>query len=244
MAQHSTFVSQSTVYTLGDFNKELATLDDYQKHYGQGPYSGDGPDPNYLTKKSAAVLTKDRIWHLSKGFQFDTSAPFKPTADEPQEYAGDNVHVNRENSKTNEPVIEINSMLIDGAPLYDETWNRDPNEDDNEDLIPDPNAGPLNANGQAASWDDYLEKFGGGRVVKKRGSIVHLQNGKMAEWTIGNSNPSDPVDETEVAWYKRVSYQPPTRDYGFDEALRAVPPPFVTRVAYKATWTRSSATDD
>ena len=129
-------------------------------------------------------------------------------------------------------------MLIDGAPLYDETWNRDKNLDENGDGIPDPNAGPLDANGEAASWDDYLENYGGGRVVKKRGSIVHLQNANMATWTIGSNNPQDPVDETEVAWYKRVSYNPPTRDYGFDPALRASPPPFVTRVAYKETWTR------
>ena len=238
LAQNSTFVSQSTVYTLGDFNKELPTRDDYRKFKGIGPYAGDGPDPNYTKKKSAAILTKDRIWHLSKNFDFTTGTPFKPAASEPEEYTEDNEHVNRDNGKGNSDVVEINSMLIDGAPLYDETWNRDKNLDENEDGIPDPNAGPLDANGEAASWDDYLENYGGGRVVKKRGSVVHLQNAKMAAWNIGSNNPTDPVDETEVAWYKRVSYDPPTRDYGFDPALRASPPPFVTRVAYKETWTR------
>jgi len=239
LAQNSTFVSQSTIYTLGDFNKELPTLDDYQQFKGQGPYSADGPDPTYTKKKSAAILTKDRIWHLSKNFDFSNGSPYKPTADDPGVYPGDNGHVNRDNSKgEGNQVVEVNSMLIDGAPLYDETWNRDKNLDENGDGIPDPNAGPLDANGEAASWDDYLENYGGGRVVKKRGSIVHLQNAKMATWNIGSNNPQNPVDETEVAWYKRVSYNPPTRDYGFDPALRASPPPFVTRVAYKETWTR------
>lgn len=242
LPQNSSFVSQSTIYTLGDFNKELATLDDYQRHYGQGPYAG-SPEPTHSTKKSAAILTKDRIWHLSKNFDFSTSAPSKPAASEPPEYAGDDEHVNSEAGNGSKDVIEINSMLIDGAPLYDETWNRDKNTDLDGDGIPDPNAGPLDANGEAASWDDYLESFGGGRVVKKRGSIVHLQNGKMADWPIGGS-AQDPADETEVAWYKKISYDPPTRDYAFDPVLRATPPPFVTRIAYKANWTRSASVDE
>lgn len=241
LPQNSSFVSQATIYTLGDFNKELATLDDYQRHEGEGPYAG-SPEPDHSTKKSAAILTKDRIWHLSKNFNFSTGAPFKPSASEPQEYAGDNAYVNRDNGKGGSDVVEINSMLIDGAPLYDETWNRDANLDENEDGIPDPNTGPLDPNGDAASWDDYLENYGGGRVVKKRGSIVHLQNAKMASWPIGGT-AQNPADETEVAWYKRISYNPPTRDYAFDPVLRASPPPFVTRVAYKATWSRSANLD-
>lgn len=231
---HATsIVSQSGIYTAGDFNKELATQDDYNTHQ---------TDPTHTTKVPAALMTKDRLWHVSKKFPFSNSASsnYRPTADDPEEYSQDNEYVNRETGNDNKNVIEINGMLLDGAPLHDETWNRKIETDSETGEIKIvPKWGPENpdpGNG-SASWDDFLEYHSGSRVVKKRGSIIHLQNADMAGVAAFNDSQA-PIADGETAWYHRVCYDPPYRDYGYDILLKTSPPPFAPYVAKRAMWKR------
>ncbi len=54
----------------------------------------------------------------------------------------------------------------------------------------------------------------------------------MAE--IDDPNPP----EGFVAWYRRVAYNPPAKDFDYDEMLRTNPPPFVPYVANRTLWKR------
>lgn len=242
LPRSTSIVSQSGIYTAGDFNKELATQDDFQQRFGGGGHTA---DPLHTTKVSAALMTKDRIWHVSKNFSFPTSrSNSQPAADDPEEYPGDNTFVNRDTDRGNRNVIEVNGMLLDGAPNNDEVWNRVV-----EDVLNSegnitgqavvPAWGPTNPDPQnrSTSWDDFLENHGGNRVVKKRGSIIHLQNANMAG-VAAFQNQNVPVPDEETAWYRRAFYTPPFRDYGYDELLRTSPPPFAPRSAEPTMWKR------
>jgi hypothetical protein len=229
LPQKSTFVSQSTIFTRGDFNKELATLDDYDRNKGTGPYAAVGPSPAFVSKKPAALITKDRIIHLSKSFSLSTGVAKNAMPGEAEEYPGDNVHVNRSNSRGSAAVIEVNAALIDGAPLFDEVENR----------MEDPNGGPpipsrhySVPSSAATSWDDFLENLGA-VVVKKRGSIIHLDNATLPA-TLTVTNPPPGV----LAWHRSWSshYTAPVRDYGYDILLKYDPPPFQPVTATRILW--------
>jgi Tfp pilus assembly protein PilX len=229
----SSIVSQSAVYTIGDFNKELATQKDYNIHFG---LAGETKNVNHTTKVSASIMSKDRIWHLSKNFPFpaNSGSGFKSAASDPEEYPNDNKHVNRDTANNTNNVIEVNGMLLDGAPLHDEVWNR---EVVGGQVVPKWGPTKADPNNQATSWDDYLEAHGASRVVKKRGSIVHLQNADMADASsFNNENLTVPAGET--AWYRRVAYDAPFRDYGYDLLLKTDPPPFAPFVASRSMWKR------
>ena len=232
----TSIISQSGVYTMGDFNKECATANDLKIRTDK---TNPKYDPNYTTKVSAAIMTKDRIWHLSKNavLPANSSTGFKLAGNDPEEYTGDNTFVNRETSNGTNNVIEVNAMLVDGAPLYDETWNRTVDKDGK--IVPKWGPTKADPNAQAASWDDYLENFGSSRVVKKRGSIIHLQNGKLpTSSTLFNASAGTGTPDGEVAWYRQIAYEAPFRDYGYDLKLKTDPPPFAPMAANRALWVR------
>lgn len=248
LPQSTTLVSQTTIFTKGDFNKELATLDDLNKRQGTGPYAGPGgtenPMPNHTTKVSAALITKDRITHLSKGFNVSPSVAKNATPSEPEEYAGDNTFVNREGKKNSDPVIEINAALVDGAPLWDEWENRTPDPEGGKPkpkFAYDTHTNPkvyspaMKAEvGVATSWDDYLESLGGSNVVvKRRGSIIHMDNATLQD-NLTDTNPPLGV----LAWHRSWSsnYSAPFRDYGYDPLLKTNPPPFAPVTSSKSHW--------
>jgi hypothetical protein len=232
LPQKTTIVSQAGVYTMGDYNKELATRADWKLHNDK---TVAGYNPEYTSKVSSCIMTKNRVWHLSKNALLPPSSGsgFKLAGDDPEEYAEDNEWVNRENGNGNNNAIEINSMIVDGAPLYDEVWNRQV-----VDGLVVPKWGPRHPDpaAQAASWDDYLESFGSSRVVKKRGSIVHLQNGKLPDAANFNQSSGAGTDDSQVAWYRQIAYDAPFRDYGYDAMLKTDPPPFAPFAASRALW--------
>lgn len=274
-------VSQATIYTKGDVNKDLATRDDYDKKHGLRDYAPGGVkeaehDPNWTTRQPMALMTKDRIFHSTKDYQYQPGSHSLPgsgttSGNEPEEYPEDNEYVNTDSGKGNTNVIEINSALLDGAPNYDEVWNRvtdtgatdpdtgqsifrerawgeDPDSPGWNDFWNDPDAdgatlgqtgrpgGPTGSDGkEATNWDDYMEHMGS-IVVKKRGSIVHMQNASMdgirradgslvmpgdPEYNNINNASSDPPPGV-TAWYRNNFYSPPYRDYGYDkDAMQA-----------------------
>jgi hypothetical protein len=240
----TTLVSQTTIFTKGDFNKELATQDDYQKSRGIGPYASDGPMPSHTTKVSSALITKDRITHLSKGFTVSTSVARNATPSEPEEYPEDNEWVNRDNGGNNKAVIEINAALVDGAPLWDEVENRvvDPEGGKPKPRFAyDTHTNPTvysPAMGRnvpvATAWDDYVESLGSNNViVKRRGSIVHMDNATLQD-NLTDTNPPLGV----LAWHRAWSstYSAPQRDYGYDPLLKTSPPPFSPVTSSKSHW--------
>lgn len=237
LPQKTSIVSQSGIYTVGDFNKELATQADWNKRNNP---AAPGYDPNHTTKKSSALMTKDRIWHLSKNTTAmppNSSSGFMPAANDPEEYTEDNEWVNRDTTMANNNVIEINAMLLDGAPLHDEIWNREVDADGK--VVP--KWGPTNPDpaNQATSWDDFLENHGGSRVVKKRGTVAHLQNAEMPDAANFNQSDGEGTPLGQVAWYRRIAYNPPVRDYGYDLKLKTDPPPFAPFSANRSMWTRN-----
>lgn len=286
----TTLVSQSSIYTYGDVNKEYTrdlypgpggthaapTNPKYGKPFtseaefnayrsGGGPGGGPGP----MAKKSVALMTKDRIWHVTKNFtppantgtvngnssqnnprwnsaQPPAVATGKTSAQEPEEYPGDNKWINRDNGNSGDadsPAIEVNAALLDGAPLYSEPWNRKVVAGKPEQRwgpggtdYPAQPSGSINSRGHQiqTSYDTFLEDFSARITVKKRGSIVHLQNGTMGN--IGGASPYNSVPLSMVAWYRDSFYQPPTRDYGYDNSLQSVPPPFCPQISNRRSW--------
>lgn len=260
LPKDTTFASQSGIYTVGDFNMELPTQDDFELHRDGGDLNEPGDPQNgtyapgvFTRKKSAALMTKDRIWHLSKEFDFsrgptgvnntgagqEPSSSGNPTASDPK-------HASYPDDLND--VIEINGMLLDGAPLYDESWNREKETDpETGEIRIVPRYGPgeddeAAPNGGSTSWDDFLENFGGGRTVRKRGSVIHLQNATMSFNTFDDANnriePSSNIAAGITSWYRCRSYNPPHRDYAYDVLLKTNPPPFAPFVASRSMWKR------
>lgn len=263
--QGTSIVSQSTVYTFGDVNKEYArNAETGQSFTSSTQFSSYRAAGKPMTKTSMAIMTKDRIWNLSKNYtppstglrsgsssqnnpQWNSAQPnsveVSANSDqEPQEYPGDNAWVNRDNQhagNSSRPVIELNAALLDGAPLYSEPWSR--NSDGSirwgpygsESGAPSGAVTPRGHQHQTA-YDTFLEDLGSNVVVKKRGSIVHLQNGTMAP--LSGSAPYNNVAPNQVAWYRDSFYTPPTRDYGYDPNLKTSPPPFSPQIGAIQTW--------
>lgn len=236
-AKKTSFVCQNAIYTVGDFNKEQATITDLNIKKGQG---GMTLNSTHQSKVSAALMTKNRIYHLSKNYNFSGTNQRNKPATDVEEYTGDDEYVNREGTNNDRDVVEINALLLDGAPLYDESFlNQVVQEDDGEGNMVDvirPIYSPTSTTTESASWDDYMQNFGQ-TVVKKRGSIIHLQNGEMAGID-SFSNPSLAIGDELVAWYRDAAYGAPYRDYGYDDLLRTDPPPFAPSAAKKTLWKR------
>jgi hypothetical protein len=207
LAAPLTVVSTCTIYTKGDFNKNFADHASYENR---------NVDPNG-TLQSAALMTKGRIYHLSEAWKDaehtgDVTDPVE--AGDPSRYSGD------PSDET-----EINACLVDGKPIINQReWVKDIDNpywvDNNHDGIPD----------NPAAWqnsDDLLEGFGN-KVVKKRGSIVHLQNASMCRFSNSDYGPG------KTAWVTRAVYIMPKRDYGYDSAV--CNPPMAPCIGKKLYW--------
>jgi hypothetical protein len=205
-----TVVSTSTIYTKGDFNKNYADRDSYQSRAAN--QNG--------TMQPAALMTKGRIYHLSEAWndrdhRGDVADPLE--AGDPSRYAGDP-----------QDETEINACLVDGKPTINEReWVKDSRNpywvDNNHNGLPD--------NPDPDAWqnsDDLLEGFGN-KVVKKRGSIVHMQNASMCNFDNSDYGPG------KTAWVARSVYIMPIRDYGFSEFLSR--PPMAPNIGKKLYWT-------
>ncbi|MEW6276981.1 MAG: hypothetical protein AB1758_00060 [Candidatus Eremiobacterota bacterium] len=194
-----TVACNSTLYVQGDFNQVYPNQTAYSSGTSQ--------------KKPAALITRDRIYHLTTGFSDTASYNGSiPAGSEPSRFAGDPSHR-----------LEVNAALVDGAPTVDErNWRQDYAGQTN------PYYNPVHVSGQNA-WansDDFLEGLGS-ITVRKRGSIVHLQNATMAPFD--NSGSQTP-------WIVKTHYGAPVRDYGYDPDLSTNPPPFTPLVSRKVLW--------
>ncbi|MEW6281910.1 MAG: hypothetical protein AB1758_25110 [Candidatus Eremiobacterota bacterium] len=202
-----TVATNRTIYTKGDFNDEQPT------NYVP-PAGGD------LNTPPVALMTTDRIYHLSNGFndaQHTNNAALKNGADDGNK-------------------IEIHAALIDGAPTVDEigkvtdtnifdAWEKaGMPPTDIPYAIDNPNSDRAWANS-----DDYLENLSA-LTVTKLGTIVHLQNATMPQFS---ANPST-LPAGVTPWIYHNHYSPPTRDYRY--ARNGQAPPFIPNLGVKAFW--------
>ncbi|MCE1247091.1 MAG: hypothetical protein LWY06_10645 [Firmicutes bacterium] len=194
-----TIVSNSNIYTVGDFNKVYGNLASYTA--------------GSSTKVPAAIMTTQRIYHLSSNWSDASNASKSSTIttakDDPL-YTGDDKNV-----------VEINAALVDGTPCVDEinyvkTYNG----------VTNPLYTGTDKPGGNYCWansDDLIEAWGttttySGTAIqptlKKRGAIVHLENAVMAK--LDNSNAGPGI----AAWTMKTHYTVPIRDYGYDNDFK------------------------
>lgn len=200
-------VSNSNIYTIGDVNKEYATQEDYANQQ--------------QTRLPLALMSTSRIYHLSGAWDDGKSqSPTKTQqqASDPSLYSGDPANV-----------VEVNAALVDGSILVDEiNYVKEYGGETNPYYTGTYTSG-VNA---WANSDDYLEKWGSGVTMKKRGSIIHLENARMAKFDNSNAGPGI------TAWVRRSHYDPPKRDYSYDEMFGdpTSHPPFTPLVSSRAFW--------
>ncbi len=205
--QGLTVVSNCNIYTKGDFNRVYGN---------QTSYTNNAP-----TKIPAAIMTKGKIFHLSSSWidaSHDDAGDNPTNADDPALYTGDTVNE-----------TEVNACLVDGSPTVDEINYRDTWMGVNNTLY-----NPVDKPGGNYCWansDDLLEKWTA-RRLKKRGSIVHLQNATMCNFTNSDYAPG------KTAWTWKTTYEAPERDYAYDTDLSnpAKQPPFAPLVSKKLYW--------
>jgi hypothetical protein len=195
-----TLVCTSTIYTQGHFNRAYPTA--------EAMASG------VSSKQPAALITCDRIYHLSSGFQ-DSAAVGPPRAVQVPEYAGDAAGL-----------LELNAALVDGAPTVSERPYVA-----NYAGVNNPYYSSTAAASVTANSDNLLENWGG-MTVRKRGSIVHLHNAKMAQFTNADAGPGI------TPWIVKSSYAAPNRDYGFDPDFMTKLPPYSPSSSQKFFWGR------
>lgn len=182
---------------------------------------------NTKNKKGCSIMTKHRIYHLSKNFSDATST-------------------NSKNIAVTVDTTYVNAALVDGAPTVDEyNWvdrDGDHRYDNNSVLIYNDwdhktKAGfniPYSDQDPWANCDDLLENWSG-KYLRKLGSTVHLNSsyGIMCS----NLNNSGITDD-QIAWVRKTAYSPPTRIYEYDSAL-ATPsgqPPFTPLIGHITSW--------
>jgi len=204
-----TIVSPYNIYTKSDFNMELPTQSDYNRHIS---------DQSYTKKQPAAICSTSRVYFLSASWKDSEH----PSGTRVMKYANDPKKTGYTNDALN--VMEVNGAIIDGVPTVDERyyrkdWGNSTNPFYNNTL-----------NNQWPNVDDLLEDWGTSRTLKKRGSIIHLQNSTMADWN--NSNVGGGV----AAWVTGAQYNPPYRDYGPDPSLATNHPPEFPRGAQITSW--------
>lgn len=189
-----------------------------QNLYVQGDFNQIHPTPADATNKTsrkqpAALISGGRIYHLSSGFKDSSSSSgLIPAASEPSRFNGDPSNV-----------LEINAALVDGTLTVDERNFRREYRG-----IQNPFYDPVHRSGQNA-WqnsDDFLEGLGS-VTVRKRGTVVHLQNASMARFDNSGSG---------VRWVIKTHYGAPMRDYAHDPLLETTPPPFTPVVSRKGLW--------
>jgi len=204
-----TIVSPYNIYAKSDFNMELPTQSDYNRHIS---------DQSYTKKQPAAICSTSRVYFLSASWK-DSEHPYGTRV---MKYANDPKKTGYTNDALN--VMEVNGAIIDGVPTVDERyyrkdWGNSTNPFYNNTL-----------NNQWPNVDDLLEDWGTSRTLKKRGSIIHLQNSTMADWN--NSNVGGGI----AAWVTGAQYNPPYRDYGPDPSLATNHPPEFPRGAQITSW--------
>lgn len=194
-----TVVCSQNLYVQGDFNQVYPAQADAASKTSR--------------KLPAALISGGRIYHLSTGFKDSNSSSSSiPAASEPSRFTGDPSNV-----------LEINAALVDGTLTVDERNFRKEYRG-----VQNPFYDPVHRPGQNA-WqnsDDFLEGLGS-VTVRKRGTVVHLQNQTMAPFD--NSG-------TGVRWVVKTHYGAPTRDYAHDPLLESTPPPFTPVVSRKGLW--------
>jgi hypothetical protein len=92
-------------------------------------------------------------------------------------------------------------------------------------------------------FDDFLENLDG-LTVKKRGSIVHMENAELHA-SVNHTNKGS-LQQTGSDYKHGVLpwaaaegteyYTPPVRDYSFDPTLKNDPPPFSPVLVSKMLW--------
>ncbi len=177
----TTIVGNQAVYTHGDFNK------------------------NSNATATAAIMTRERIYHTSDDYVFPSSPP---------------------STQTKAKNTEIYSALIDSTITVDERPYVASHKGVTNPHDSDPNI--------TANSDDLLENWGSDRTLKKRGTIMHLQNAVMANFENSNLGPG------VCPWIVDSFYTPPTRDYGYDPRLVTVPPPFSPVISNRGYWVSTS----
>lgn len=200
-------VSNSNIYTIGDVNKEFGDKEAF--------------DSGTSTKQPLALMSTQRIYHLSASWQ-DNQNQNRTTslnqAAKPPLYAGDTANV-----------VEINAALLDGSILVDEINFVKQHGGQSNPFYTETHSSGVNA------WpnsDDLLERWGNGVTLKKRGSIIHLENPNMAEFDNSDAGPR------VTAWVRRTHYSPPHRDYGYDPMFSDPTrlPPFSPLVSRQNYW--------
>ena len=175
---------------------------------------------NTQDKKSAAIMTMHRIYHLSELYDdiYDHAIPAACST-------------------------WINAALIDGAPTVDEYNWADPDGDHIYDLSGDPiyvNWEEKKASGfipptPTTPWanvDDLLENWTGIHLYK-HGNVVHLCNATMCP-DIHNST----IQDGELAWIKAANYLSPIRHFSYDPDLGSPDshPPFTPLIGSITSW--------
>jgi hypothetical protein len=178
-----TIVSNSTIYTKGNFNS--------------------------TSPVSAALMTVDRIYHLSDGFNDSKSGNSSvPSAS-----------VNQGGTQ------QINACMVDGPPTVTEI-----NYVKSSGGISNPLYNPVDQPGGRYCWansDNLLENWSG-LTLKKRGAIIHMNNSTMAK--LDNSNAGPGI----TSWIMQTHYNPPKRDYAYDSTIAN--PPFMPVVIQRLYW--------
>jgi len=166
-------------------------------------------DFNARNKRAAALMSTGRIWHLSDAWSDDDAVTRGPVNGR-----------QASNGTTN-----INAALLDGAPIVNEARYADLDDDGAPDR---PAQGDADANA-----DRLLEAWGASRILKTRGSTIHLVFADMAE-QLDNSGMSD----DEIAWRQHSAYTAPHRDSWFDNSLAGMSgqPPFWPSIARLYMW--------
>ena len=171
-------------------------------------------DFNFVNRRPAAIISKGRIWHLSNAWSDDETYTRGSTA----------------SRQATDGITTVNAALVDGQPVRNTAQWADLDGDGSPD---DPGAGD-----SSPDADHLLETWGGGRTLKKYGSIVHLQNADMAGDVYNATRAPD-----EVSWLLYGAYAPPSRDYGYDAALSgaAGQPPFTPLTGRIFLWQQVGA---
>lgn len=181
---------------------------------------------NTTDKKGASILTKKRIYILSNNFSDiqSTNSKYRAASD-----------------------TQVNAAMVDGAPTVDEyNWcdrDGDHRYDDSSIRIYDDwdnktAAGFNNPNNSGDPWancDDLVEDWGG-KVLRKHGSVVHL--GETYDIMCPNLDNSG-LTADQLAWIRRLGYNPPTRVYTYDPDLATASgqPPYTPMIGHITSWT-------
>jgi hypothetical protein len=184
-------------------------------------WEGNAHVAEFENRHSSALMTNDRIYHVSEGFAFPTTQG-QPTANDPRKFAADS-----------DQLIEINSALVDGAVTVDERKFAKRLAVGGNPQVPV--AGDYGSDSTWENSDDFLENLGGSRTVRKRGSVIHMGNARMSA---DYDNLESDADESAgiTPWIRETAYNPPFRDYQYDPELLLDAPPLTPYGGTRERW--------